>query len=238
MTELDWIDFDWAAFQCSLNGKYDDVGLLINLLKIWELQQWVIKTRAAADWIDGQQHYSAATKTLLQEKISHINELIQWVANMPTTAHNVSTHSDSCSKNATDIVVLRSANAIDSTMPVSDGGSAENDEDSCSPDDYPQMLTVESVPPAYTDCSCEGDKWNPVLGSCYGTSCSTTSFPTVLVPKDDDNLRQCINYRGRDGIGTTNYHPFLPLDNMIEQLRGSTVFTRITLQGTVNIFNG
>jgi hypothetical protein len=65
--------------------------------------------------------------------------------------------------------------------------------------------------------------------------------PIFFVPKKDSELRPCIDDRGLNEITIKNRCPLLLLDNMIDQLCGSMIFTKIDLRGAyylVRIWEG
>jgi hypothetical protein len=67
------------------------------------------------------------------------------------------------------------------------------------------------------------------------SSCSPAGAPIFFVPKKDSELRPCVDYCGLNEITIKNRCPLPLLDNMIDQLRGSTIFTKIDLRGTYNL---
>jgi hypothetical protein len=66
-------------------------------------------------------------------------------------------------------------------------------------------------------------------------SCSPAGVPIFFVPKNDSELRPCVDYRGLNEITIKNRCPLPLLDDMINQLRGSTIFIKIDLWGAVQL---
>ena len=59
---------------------------------------------------------------------------------------------------------------------------------------------------------------------------SLAGAPIIFVKKKDGSLRLCVDYRGLNRITRKNRYPIPLVGNLIDQLRGAKVYTKIDLR--------
>jgi len=64
---------------------------------------------------------------------------------------------------------------------------------------------------------------------------SACGAPVLFVKKKDGSLRLCVDWRGLNTITKKDRYPLPLIPNLLDQLRGSRVFTKIDLRGAYNL---
>ena len=60
-------------------------------------------------------------------------------------------------------------------------------------------------------------------------SYSPWGAPVLFVKKKDGSMRMCIDYRELNKVTIKNKYPWLRIDDLFDQLKGATVFSKIDL---------
>jgi hypothetical protein len=70
-----------------------------------------------------------------------------------------------------------------------------------------------------------------ILEKCYiWPSVSLWGAPTLFVKKKDGTLRLCIDYIQLNNTTINNMYPLPRIDDLFDQLRGATIFSKIDLR--------
>jgi hypothetical protein len=66
-------------------------------------------------------------------------------------------------------------------------------------------------------------------------SSSPCGAPVLFVPKKNGKLRLCVDYRALNSVTIKDRYPLPLIDNLIDQLRGATIYTALDLKGAYNL---
>ena len=66
-------------------------------------------------------------------------------------------------------------------------------------------------------------------------SSSPCGAPVLFVPKKNGKLRLCVDYRALNSLTIKDRYPLPLIDNLIDQLRGATIYTALDLKGAYNL---
>ncbi|GJT14046.1 putative reverse transcriptase domain-containing protein [Tanacetum coccineum] len=75
-----------------------------------------------------------------------------------------------------------------------------------------------------------GTNWKEVRKWLLRTSSSPWGAPVLFVKKKDGSFRMCINYRELNKLTVKNRYPLLRIDDLFDQLQGSSVYSKIDLR--------
>lgn len=62
------------------------------------------------------------------------------------------------------------------------------------------------------------------------SSVSPWGAPVLFVKEKDGTLRMCIDYRELNKLTLKNKYPFPQIDDLFDQLRGASIFSKIDLK--------
>ncbi|KAE8206768.1 hypothetical protein CF327_g7494, partial [Tilletia walkeri] len=66
-------------------------------------------------------------------------------------------------------------------------------------------------------------------------SSSPAGAPVLFVPKPDGTFRMCVDYRGINNITVKDRYAIPKIDDLLDRIRGSTIFSKIDLRGAYNL---
>ena len=66
--------------------------------------------------------------------------------------------------------------------------------------------------------------------SCIRPSSSPWGAPVLFIKKKDGSFRMCIDYRDLNKLKVKDHHPLPRIDDLFDQLQGSSVYSKIDLR--------
>ena len=66
-------------------------------------------------------------------------------------------------------------------------------------------------------------------------SSSPAAAPILFIKKKDSSLRLCVDYRVLNSITVKNRYPLLLISEILDRVRGATIFTCLDLRGAYNL---
>ncbi|KAE8206788.1 hypothetical protein CF327_g7489 [Tilletia walkeri] len=66
-------------------------------------------------------------------------------------------------------------------------------------------------------------------------SSSPAGAPVLFVPRPDGTFRMCVDYRGINNITIKDRYAIPKIDDLLDRIRGSTIFFKIDLRGAYNL---